>query len=272
MIQNQELIAKIKELKKIQPDEKWVGFCRSQIISRIQEEKKLTPGFGDIFHTLLYRPAFAVFSIVFVFAVLGIAAAITAKSSLPGDHTYPLKITYEKAQTSLVLNEASRAKLGAEISGRRAEELSEIVKQSSPEMEQRTQMAVEQIASQLSTAQKDIPKLREKIADMSGNDSQKIVEAAKAVRESAMKIEGALAEARDNLSENTALASKISDISDIAGKTGAEASAIIQIIENIEVSAPDISTGNQNTSEQSSVLPNNTETLATQTTTPAVAE
>lgn len=235
MTTDKELIAKIKELKKIQPDEKWVGFCRTQIISRIQEEKtEPVGGFASSLWQLFYQPATAVISAAFVFVVMGAMATIAAKDSLPGDYAYPLKITFEKAQITMVLDETARTKKEAEITNRRVDELTEVIRQPLSENNSRVEKAVEQLGEQLSTAKKTIPKLRGKMEDMTKGESQKIAEAAKAVQDSAAKVEEVLAEVKGSLSENNTFATKISDISDIAGKTGEEVSEIIQIVESIE--------------------------------------
>lgn len=252
-MQEKELIKQIKQLKNIQPDKKWVVFCREELkreIGASQQSWALVLNLARLFQPF-YRPAFAVIAGLLVFVVGGSAVVVASKNSLPGDKLYPIKITIEKAEIKLMADETAKAQKQAEIAGRRAQELSAIISQSSNGKAEKVRKAVEQIDRQLTRTQSSLPKLNA----IQKENAEKITEAAMAVQESTLKVEGALAQISKDLpeiSENQTLATKISDISVKISETNSQA---IEIIESIESMSG-------NTSKIDSDIPE------TQTTTP----
>ena len=100
MIEEKELIGKIRELRQIRPRKDWVVLTKSQIIG---EEKKYTSLF--LFPFLKLKPVYAGLIVVFIlFGLFGVS-----RNSLPGDFFYPIKKISEKSQAVFVSEEEKPA-------------------------------------------------------------------------------------------------------------------------------------------------------------------
>ena len=251
-MEEKELIAKIKLLKKIQPSQNWLVFCRQELVkeSRLagSEKKEQSPVFSirpsffawllqNKFWSPLFRPAVVALSIIIILGFGGLATVKAALKSLPGDWLYPIKISLERAQIELVSDETEKAELEAKMTGRRAQELTEIMSQPSPGREEKIEQAIQQIKLQLSTAQSQLPKLKEKAKTKA--DSEKLKAVAKTVKENTAKLEEAISQAKGNLSEDlsenkTKTLSVISDISDMAKETNIQVLEILETVENLD--------------------------------------
>lgn len=246
-----EIIAKIKLLRKIQPDKNWLVFCRQELVRETLEKKEQSPVFSPrpTFFTWLlknkpwlplFRPAVVALSIIIILGFGGLVTVKAALNSLPGDWLYPIKISLERAQIKLVSDETEKAELEAKMTGRRAQELTEIVNQpssaNSSVKEEKIEQAVQQIKLQLSTAQEQLPKLKEKAITKA--DSEKLKAMAKTVKENTAKLEEAISQAKNNLSENLSenktLSAKISDISDMAKENNSQVLEILETVENLD--------------------------------------
>lgn len=238
-----EIIGKIKLLRKIQPDKNWLVFCRQELVKETSEKKELsffTWLLQNKFWLPLFRPAVVALSIIIILGFGGLVTVKAALNSLPGDWLYPIKISLEKAQIKLVSDETEKAELEARMTGRRAQELTEIVNQpsttNSSAKEEKIGQAVQQIKLQLSTTQDQLPKLKEKAKTKA--DSEKLKAVAKTVKENTAKLEEAISQAKgnlsENLSENKTLSAKISDISDMAKENSSQALEILETVENLE--------------------------------------
>lgn len=279
-----EVIKQIKQLKKIQPDEKWVVFLRSEMLKKIEYSSildsrsligvrdKSSIRVGDRlrendswawnFFGLLRQPAIAVLSVLVILGVVGLVLVGIAQKSLPGDMVYPVKISVEQAQLKMVLDKTEKAKKEAEMTGKRAQELAQIIAEDNGNKEEDIKKAIEQIERQLAVTNENLPGLKEKAA----TEQEKVTEIAMAVRENAAKVGEAIEQAKaslsETLSEDRILATKISDISAIADKTNSQAT---EIIESIIIKTKTESNDNSN-------LPIKTDVPETQTSTPSVAE
>lgn len=117
-----DLIAKLQELKQIEPRKDWVFLTKNSILSQrvqlVQEERP------SIFSLLVFarRPAL----VSLVLAGLVIWTFTFAQNSLPGDLLYPLKRTTEKIH-SLFIPEEKRPKFTLEMTEKRLEELNRVV-------------------------------------------------------------------------------------------------------------------------------------------------
>lgn len=230
-MEDKVLIEKIKGLKRIQPDKQWVAFCRSEI----KKEMEVTS--VSLWQYLFSRPALVGIT-TFILALGGGLTVINAAwGSLPGDKLYPVKLAMEKTELRITAAGTAKTKLQAEITGRRAQELTEVTKLPPSLREQKIAEAVEQIEQQLTATQENLPELREKILSRQNNDSKKIAEAAKVFQENNGKLREAINEASKNISEisgNKSLSDKISDISEKLNKSHNEISEIIESINNLQ--------------------------------------
>jgi len=101
-----EVIEKIKVLKQIKPEKKWVFLTKERILGK-----------EPIFFPFL-KPAFA--GLLFILILFGLSF-----TSLPGEPFYLIKKLVEKGQTAFVPEE-ERPKLELELANKRLEELSKI--------------------------------------------------------------------------------------------------------------------------------------------------
>ncbi len=243
-----ELINKIKALKKIQPDAEWVISCRARITRKTEVSNEVLDWKSRIteifsFKQPFFQPAVISLVVFVILAGIGGLAIFNARGSLPGENAFLLKVFVEKAQwqyTALTTDETAQVKLGAEITDRRAQELAQILSSSSAPQDNQVKQAVNQIQRQVASAQADVSKLKEQINAQNGNP-QKIAEAAAAVRDSNDKIKKIMAQTQnslsENLSEDKALASKISDISDMTTETSNQ---VAEIIDSVELMTGDV--------------------------------
>jgi hypothetical protein len=106
MTPEREVIEKIKVLKQIKPEKKWVFLTKEKILGK-----------EPIFFPFL-RPAFA--GLLFILILFGLSF-----TSLPGEPFYLIKKIIERGQTVFVPEE-EKPKLELELANKRLEELSKI--------------------------------------------------------------------------------------------------------------------------------------------------
>jgi len=100
MMEEKELIGKIRGLRQIKPNRDWVSLTKSQILG---EEKKYTSLF--LFPVLKLRPVYAgLIAVLILFGLIGFA-----KNSLPGDLLYPIKKIAQKSRAVFVSEEEKPA-------------------------------------------------------------------------------------------------------------------------------------------------------------------
>lgn len=225
-MEDQVLINKIKELKNIKPEERWVVFCRGEI------KKEIVLNKANFWQYLFNRPVLVGIT-TFVFALTGGLATINAAwGSLPGDSLYPIKLAMERAQLRIT---SDKARFQAEITGRRAQELTDVANLPVSLREEKITEAVSQIERQLQNTQQSLPELKDKIIAGQEVDKKEIAETVKIVQQNATKLKEAIDQANKNISEignNKILSDRISDISEKLNQTNNEITEIIDSIEN----------------------------------------
>jgi hypothetical protein len=126
-----ELIAKIKELREIRPDQKWVFLTKNRILGQEATGSEMPAAVDFLpearrelfsFRFMLLRPAYIGLLVLFVFfGLFGFA-----QNSVPGDYLYPVKKIVERAKMFFVSGE-QRAQISLELVDKRLEELNHIV-------------------------------------------------------------------------------------------------------------------------------------------------
>jgi hypothetical protein len=96
MLNEKQLISKIKDLQQIKPSQKWVSFTKSQILG---EDEKKSFAFGN-YNFGGFRLKFAMASIMTLVLMLGSFGVL--ERSLPGDLLYSVRSAFHKAQTALI--------------------------------------------------------------------------------------------------------------------------------------------------------------------------
>lgn len=237
----QALIAKIKELKNVQPSKESLDFCRGRILAEIAKNKEngFERSFAAVvidFAQIFRYPAVAALSVVVFLSGVGFTAAKVAQNSLPGDNLYSVKIAVEKAHLGITTDNAEKARLESVMTYKRVQELSQIVRQNDGAKNENVNQALDRVEKQLATATENLPKLKE-IAEGENADIGKIVEAAKEIKKNTEETQKVLSETKqgisENISEKEAMAIKISDISEKAQETHDQISEIIEDYENV---------------------------------------
>ena len=182
---------KIRLLKDIQPNPDWLKSQRSNLLLEISQSDKQShrawslPGF--LVSNFAFKPvlvSFVLFCLIFGGGFLAVQAA---KSSLPGDLLYPLKIAVENTRVKISSQE-SRSKLQAEFVGHRAEELTQIIEEIDDPIEKKEKMikTADKLQAQVAKAsvqleaatEKALIEAREKIVEeFKGDESEEIAQA-----------------------------------------------------------------------------------------------
>lgn len=130
VMQEKELIAKIKELRRIKPNQEWVFLTKNRILGQEQEAKLPSVGYslGEVLRGLFFRPvlkpAYAtLLALLVIFGLFGFA-----QNSLPGDYLYPIKRITETGQT-LFASAEEREQINLELIEKRLGELTKIVEE-----------------------------------------------------------------------------------------------------------------------------------------------
>lgn len=184
-----ELLTKIKGLKRIEPSDSWVASNKSFIFKYIKAKevgekntfvfsaRGAIPAFGmgfafggkklgDLF-LRLKNSGFAVPAAAMVMVLIFGGNFLLAKAagSLPGDALYPLKLTAEKIQLSLALNEDKRAALTFEFTEKRLNEyyLLTTAGSGSGATNQSVKIAAENLKTQLGAASTEFESAKSKL-------------------------------------------------------------------------------------------------------------
>ncbi len=115
-----ELLAKIRELRRIQPRRDWVLLAKKNILGEEVSYRGWASlsSFLEIFRLkLIFVPVLAVFVLIGLFSF--------SQNSLPGDLLYPVKKITEKSQAVFV-SEEEKPKLQLELTNKRLEELNKV--------------------------------------------------------------------------------------------------------------------------------------------------
>src|SRR3989344_2079885 len=116
---NNQLIAQIKELRQIKPNQNWVFSVKSRILGEQKEKQSVL----NVLANLLFKPKVAlagVSTLTILFSVL-----ILSQDSLPGESLFVLKRAVEKSQ-ALFVSQDNIAQVNLETANKRLEELAKI--------------------------------------------------------------------------------------------------------------------------------------------------
>lgn len=154
---NQELINKLKVIKKIQPDETWLKLNRERLLAQIANQKTASSShqglaevfyFGRLFKQLsknfVLQPV-GTFVLMLAIVLGGGVAKVQADASLPGDFLYTFKQGGQQIRMMLARRDDQRIKLQLEFTDRHLDELTQIAEQSNfttSEKEQRLREAL----------------------------------------------------------------------------------------------------------------------------------
>ena len=197
MTEQQDLIQKIKELKGVQPSEKWLSSTRENLINRVNLSHDFIS--QESYFNWLTFPRLTVLaaSLMIVFLVGSGFMIEASRNSLPGELLYPIKKITERAQNQITSKE-NQAELKADFASRRLEELNKMsVDSLTPEEKaEKTEQVVNDFNNNLadiSSYIKNVPK--EKVAAVA-EKTRKIKEnLTKTKDEASLAFQGKLEEA-----------------------------------------------------------------------------
>jgi hypothetical protein len=211
MIQEKELIGKIKELRQIKPRKDWVSLTKSQILgSPAQISEKFMAGKEPVGFTFFpyLKPAFA--GLITVFLFIGLIGF--AQNSLPGDFLYPVKKISERGRAVFVSSEEKPA-FQLKLANERLEDLTKAsAKNLAP--------TIIEFQANISEAAKNLTKI-----DATTSDPvvmKKIVEETRKLEENKQKVEslGVVVEGKETEELGNALAQMVDSlIEDLESRT-----------------------------------------------------
>lgn len=156
MVREPELILKIRELRKLKPDKKWVFLTKKEILGR-EEGFSWENKFSQIVE--IFKPARLTYKPILVYSIFALilftGGFLLAKNSLPGDLLYPLKKITERSR-AFFISQDDKPRAGLEMVNKRLEELAEITKNNDV---RKIAPAFSEIKTSKSSAKKEVAKL-----------------------------------------------------------------------------------------------------------------
>ncbi|PJB15479.1 hypothetical protein CO116_03630 [Candidatus Falkowbacteria bacterium CG_4_9_14_3_um_filter_38_19] len=157
---DKEILKKLNNLKTIKPDNQWKNNYRQVLFSQISSgQAEIDKGkedgfswkvfFGDLipqgFKFELVKPIWISILVIFILLGGGLVSVYASLDTKPGDSLYIAKVISEKAQFAITFNEKGKAKLNLEFATNRAEEINQLLKESTA-LEQDKNKKVQQLS------------------------------------------------------------------------------------------------------------------------------
>ncbi len=187
----------------IKPSESWKQASREALLAEIRRspvwreaqarEKQKTGSFSLFPFLPDYRLIFRPLGIMAIIGVVVLSGSITtvsaARSSLPGDVFYPVKIGLERAQISLALSLEKKAELEISFAGSRLKEVEEIIakKDLSPDRQIKASAGIEQAIYHLTAGLDSVQKQLENIKK--ADNAQQAIGISRLVNDNALILE-----------------------------------------------------------------------------------
>lgn len=169
MMNEKELIGKIRELRQIKPRKDWVVLTKNQILG---QEPRL-----EIFP--FFKPVYAgLFLFIFLIGLFELS-----QNALPGDFLYPIKRITEKTQ-AIFVSEEKKPEITLELTQKRLEELAKVAQANKVE---NLALAINEFQKSASQAAKDLSKIEPTKKDP--KEIKKFVERTKEIENKAKEIE-----------------------------------------------------------------------------------
>lgn len=171
-------------------------------------------------HGQFLRPAAVLTSVFILIFGGGLFAVSAARTSLPGDRLYSVKIALEQAQLLVTPSQEGKTRFQSDIIASRLQELDKVINAGEPveSKQPKIEEAMNNLQKQLLTVKDELPKL-------DGMEAKKVLEMAKKIDDNASQAQHALSQARLTLSPEMKqdLSEKMSEVADEADKTSTRA-------------------------------------------------
>ncbi len=200
-----ELIKQLNSLQqKIKPDGKWLENNRDILLSQLKaqtnfdlaESQRHGLKFVKNIFAFAYKPAVSM-AVVFVLVFGSWIATVSAtKNSLPGDFLYNLKLTTERVQVNLAMDEEKKTNLELEFAGRRLQEIKTVVANAETTPQQKGNLDVT-----LKKFQESMVNLKTNLAKLEIKDKDKAVEIASVLDQKSQEYVDILQDQQESLPE-----------------------------------------------------------------------
>jgi len=181
MIEEKEILEKLNDLKNIKPDKQWKNSYREILYSQIsagQVDKIMEQNgsfWAGLYKKLLPRSVMIELSgsvwvtiILLVILFSGSTASIYAsRDAKPGDSLYLAKIIGEQAKLAITFDEKSKAKLNLEFASNRAQEITQVISDTSQNAN-RGNSQVEQLSQSF---KKEITEAKNRLSKINMNEN-----------------------------------------------------------------------------------------------------
>ena len=189
-----QLLKKIKTIRslahRIKPDADWVLATRSTLLMQVKNtlpvsalEKKsmvkewfkfFTPFFS--FGKWLRTPVFSVIGILLALFGGSLLSVSAAERSIPGDLLYSVKLATEQARLALAKNPQERVMLKTEFTGRRVDEMKQVVTASVSDRKDRVIQTAEALKQDMHTLKQQLGEMQNQSSPEAVKETAKIVD------------------------------------------------------------------------------------------------
>ncbi|MFA6096738.1 MAG: DUF5667 domain-containing protein [Candidatus Paceibacterota bacterium] len=210
-----DVISQLKSLKEIEPNENWVVSVREEILTKAPFNDVVSPIYAEkpskmdnlmyiyesISRKYRFMPSMASMSIILL---IGSFVTVTAaKTSLPGDPLYAVKIANENLVLAVTSDE-DKPGVEMEIAGKRLEELTEISKKASDAgQQQKVEQLVKTFEEKVVSANDKMSKISQK------SGKKKVAQVARQLNDQTTKYSELLAKTTETLP--TVVKEKVTD-------------------------------------------------------------
>lgn len=243
-----DIISKLNSLKEIEPNENWVASVRERILTNApindiamnfhyqkpSNIDKITYALETITGKYKYIPSIA--SMAIILLVGSFITVTAAKTSLPGDPLYSVKLTNENIILA-VTSDDEKPKVEMEIAGKRLEELAEISKKASDSDQQaKVEQLVNNFQEKIVSANDKMTKISQK------SEKKKVAKVAKVINNQSEKYTELLSKTSEGLPNivKEKVNEKIASALDITEKVNTD-SLLILVESNEDIDDKEIS-------------------------------
>lgn len=210
-----ELIKQLKCLKALGANSDWKKTNRAVLISQIKGQatakpqsfpKKLWYGLRSIMplsvKNFVFKPVGAIVLTLAVISTVSILGVNASKGSVPGDVLYKVKLTKEKIQAGLTVDDEKKTNLYLNFANERLKEIEKIQKEQNEhsenekeEQNENIKIAVQELKDQVSSVKNQVEKIKEKpqpareMVEAVKNVDKKVEELSDKIKEKSSELE-----------------------------------------------------------------------------------
>lgn len=167
-MRKKDLLKQLNNLQtKIKPDSKWLKSNRdilySQIKAQVTDVRAKQSVWSVVFNNQVlksvFKPVAGFAAIMLLILSSWIATVSATKNSLPGDFLYSLKLTTERVQVNLTVNDEKRTNLELEFAERRLDEVQKVSETPNDENKKNVDVALKKFQENMDNVKSNLAKL-----------------------------------------------------------------------------------------------------------------